>query len=353
MSSLGERIARQIAASGPLSVAQFMALALLDPKEGYYRRAEALGRAGDFITAPEVSQVFGELLGIWCIEQWHRLGEPRPFKLIELGPGRGTLAADVLRALRLRPELLEGLEVHLVEVNETLRQQQRCVLRNASVTWHENLEAVPTGPFALIANEFFDALPIRQFERAPDSWCERLVALDAAGALAFTLSGPVPQAVIPEGCRLAPPGSVIEVASGGEALAAQVAERVCTGPGAALIIDYGYIDAPLKGTLQAVRKHAKVDPLSEPGTTDLSAQVDFAALSLAARRAGAAVRRPVTQRDFLYAMGARERFERLRKANPAQYAKFIGQEQRLTAPQQMGTLFKVMAILPPREGARP
>ncbi|HKY94704.1 MAG TPA: SAM-dependent methyltransferase, partial [Kiloniellales bacterium] len=139
MSSLGERIARQIAASGPLTVAQFMALALLDPKEGYYRRAEALGRAGDFITAPEVSQVFGELLGIWCIEQWHRLGEPRPFKLIELGPGRGTLAADVLRALRLRPELLQGLEVHLVEVNETLRQQQRRALRNVSVTWHEDL----------------------------------------------------------------------------------------------------------------------------------------------------------------------------------------------------------------------
>jgi NADH dehydrogenase [ubiquinone] 1 alpha subcomplex assembly factor 7 len=198
----------------------------------------------------------------------------------------------------------------------------------------------------LLANEFFDALPIRQFERAPNGWRERLVGLGEDGALAFTLSGPLPEAMLPESWQGAPSGSVMEIASGGEALATQVAERVCAGPGAALIIDYGYVEPPLKGTLQAVRQHKKVDPLSEPGATDLSAQVDFAALSLAARRAGAAVVRPATQRDFLLHLGARERFAALRKANPSQYATFVGQEQRLTSPQQMGTLFKAMVILP-------
>jgi SAM-dependent MidA family methyltransferase len=251
-----------------------------------------------------------------------------------------------LRALRLKPELLQGIEVHLVEVNKTLRRRQREVLRAYPVSWHEGLEEVPAGPFVLLANEFFDALPIRQFERAPDGWRERLVGLGEDGALAFTLSGPLPKAMLPESWHGLPAGSVMETASGGEALAAQAAERVRAGPGAALVIDYGYVEPPLKGTLQAVRKHKKVDPLSEPGATDLSAQVDFAALSLAARRAGAAVVRPATQREFLQRLGVRERFAALRKANPGQYAIFVGQEQRLTSPQQMGTLFKAMAILP-------
>jgi SAM-dependent MidA family methyltransferase len=349
---LGERIARQIAASGPLTIAQFMALALLDPSEGYYRQAEAIGRSGDFVTAPEVSQVFGELLGVWCIEQWRRLGQPRSLKLVELGPGRGTLAADVLRAMNLRRELLQGLDVHLVEVNETLRQQQRRAVGNYPVTWHETLEDVPAGPFVLLANEFFDALPIRQFERAPAGWRERLVGLDQAGALAFTLSGPVPEQLIPEDRRGAAVGSVVEFASGGMALALRLAERVAAGPGAALIVDYGYVAPPLKGTLQAVRRHEKVDPLSEPGATDLSAQVDFAALSFAARRAGAAVLRPVAQRDFLHRLGLRERFAALRKANPRRSEEFAAAERRLTSPEEMGTLFKAMAILPPPKPAQ-
>jgi len=348
VTGLGDRIARQIAAGGPLTVAQFMALALLDPREGYYRRAQAVGRSGDFVTAPEVSQVFGELLGIWCLEQWQRLGQPSAIKLIELGPGRGTLAADVVRALALRPALLQGLEVHLVEVNQTLRQQQRRALRNLRVAWHDSLDAVPPGPFLLLANEFFDALPIRQFERAPDGWRERLVALNGEGALCFTLSGPVPAAIVPADRHDAPIGSVVELASGGEALATLLAERVRGGPGAALIVDYGYVEPPLKGTLQAVRGHAKVDPLSEPGASDLSSLVDFAALSLAARRAGAAVVRPATQRAFLAAMGARERFAALRKAHPARAGEFVAAEQRLMAPDQMGDLFKVLAILPPQ-----
>jgi len=348
VTGLGDRIARQIAAAGPLTVAQFMALALLDPREGYYRRAQAVGRSGDFVTAPEVSQVFGELVGLWCLEQWQRLGRPRPFKLIELGPGRGTLAADALRALRLRPELLQGLELHLVEVNETLRAQQRAALQGHRVTWHEALEAVPAGPFALVANEFFDALPIRQFERAPGGWRERLVGLDPSGRLAFTLSGAVPEELIPQDRRDAPVGSVAEFASGGMALAQRLAERVVAGPGAALIVDYGYVAPPLKGTLQAVRRHETVDPLSEPGATDLSAHVDFAALSFAARRAGAAVVRPSTQRDFLLRMGARERFAALRQKNPARAAEVAAAEERLLAPEQMGELFKVLAIVPPR-----
>jgi NADH dehydrogenase [ubiquinone] 1 alpha subcomplex assembly factor 7 len=352
VSGLGDRIARQIAASGPLTVAQFMALALLDPKEGYYRRAEAIGRGGDFVTAPEVSQAFGELLGVWCIEQWQRLGQPLPFKLIELGPGRGTLAVDVLRTLALRPALLQAMDIHLVEVNETLRQQQRRALRRHRVTWHDSLEGVPAGPFVLLANEFFDALPIRQFERAPDAWRERLVALGADGTLAFALSGPMPEALLPEPWRAAPTGSVMEIDSGGEVLAAQLAERVSAGPGAALVIDYGYVEPPLKGTLQAVREHTKVDPLSEPGRSDLSAQVDFAALSLAARRAGASVVRPATQREFLQRMGVRERFAALRRANPARVPEFTAAERRLTSPEQMGTLFKAMAILPPAPAGR-
>lgn len=346
MSELGRRIARQISAGGPLTVAQFMALALLDPQGGYYRQAEAVGRDGDFVTAPEVSQVFGELLGLWCLEQWQRLGQPRPFKLVELGPGRGTLAADALRAMKLRPEILQGLEVHLVEVNETLRQQQRKALAAYRVAWHDSLDAVPAGPFVLLANEFFDALPIRQFERAPGGWRERLVGLDHAGNLAFTLSGSVPPELIPDDRRDAPPGSVAEFASGGMELARRLAERVAAGPGAALIVDYGYVAPPLKGTLQAVRAHQAADPLSEPGATDLSAHVDFAALSFAARRGGAAVVRPTTQRDFLLRMGARERFAALKKSHPARATELAAAEERLLGANQMGELFKVLAMVP-------
>ena len=347
MSGLGERIARQIAASGPLTVAQFMALALFDPKEGYYRQAQAVGRSGDFVTAPEVSQVFGELLGIWCIEQWRRLGEPQPFKLIELGPGRGTLMADALRAIALRPALREAVEVHLVEVNETLRQQQRQALHNVPVVWHESLEEVPPGPFELLANEFFDALPIRQFERAPDGWRERLVALDESGALAFTLSGPVPAALIPQESRAAPTASVLEIATGGDALLSRLAERVRAGPGAALIVDYGYVQPPLRGTLQALRRHERVDPLSEPGATDLSALVDFSALAAAARRVGAAVEGPITQAELLTSLGAADRFAALRQANPGKAAALDAAQHRLISSDQMGDLFQAMAVLPP------
>jgi len=350
---LAQRIAQRIEKDGPLSVADYMAAALTDPAHGYYMGRDPLGAAGDFITAPEISQMFGELIGLWCADTWQRLGAPAQVALVELGPGRGTLMADALRAARQDPAFAAALEVHLVEASPAFEARQAEALAGAldatGPTWHESLAGVPELPLLLIANEFFDALPMRQLVKQADGWGERLVALrEASGALAFTVSPPDPalEALVPESLRDAPAAQVFEVSPAGEETARAIGRRLQTQGGAALIVDYGHETSALGETLQAVRRHAPHDVLSDPGTADLTCHVDFAALVLAAREAGGvAAHGPVAQGVFLERLGIAARAERLMEdATPTQREDIRAARLRLTAPDQMGELFKVLAL---------
>ncbi len=346
--SLEERLLRRIAAEGPLTVADFMAAALLDPREGYYTRQAPLGdeagRGGDFVTAPELTQVFGELLGLWCLEAWQRIGAPKTFRLVELGPGRGSLMSDLLRSLALIPECLAAASIHLVEVSPRLAAIQRRTLSGRAASWHGSLAELPEGPTILVANEFFDALPVRQFERGPEAWHERLVVRGPEG-LAFALSGPVPPALLPEE---AAEGAVLETSPAAIALAGALGRRLAGEGGAALLIDYGYDARPWKGSLQAVAGHRKLPVLQAPGRVDLSAQVDFAALAQAAQAAGAAAHGPVSQASLLLALGLEARRTALAAGKPPEVAARIeGACQRLIAPEGMGERFLALSLQGP------
>jgi NADH dehydrogenase [ubiquinone] 1 alpha subcomplex assembly factor 7 len=354
---LALKLARRIAGDGPVSVAEFMAAALTDPEYGYYMGRDPLGAGGDFITAPEISQMFGELIGLWCAEAWQSLGAPPEAALVELGPGRGTLMADALRAARQVPAFAAALRVHLVEVSPTLRARQEEVLADAEPTWHETLTGVPELPVLLIANEFFDALPVRQLVKHAGGWAERLVGLADTGepptlAFAVTPADPDLAALVPDALRDAPPGALFEVSPTGRETVREIARRLRSHGGAALIVDYGHEESALGETLQAVRRHARHDVLNEPGTADLTCHVDFAALVRAAREAGAAAHGPVAQGAFLERLGIAARAARLmEQAPPPQREDIRSARLRLTAPDQMGGLFKVLALTP--EGAGP
>lgn len=358
MTALRDRIAAVIAAQGPISIAEYMTMALHDPKEGYYATKNPLG--ADFITAPEISQMFGELCGLWLGQAWRDQGKPGRPLLVELGPGRGTLMADALRALKLLPEFREQADVFLVEASPALTAVQRETLRDsgAQLHWTEGLDGVPADrPLFLVANEFFDALPIRQYVKTARGWCERMVAAGAEGVLDFVLA-PValPASRVPASRDGAPMGGVYECSPAGEALAEEIGHRIARNGGAALIVDYGY-DAPGFGeTLQAVRSHRFADVLTEPGMSDLSTHVDFAALGVAAQRGGAGVCGPVGQGDFLTGIGIVQRAQALaqaknsggRRAPPAlgDAPDLMVALDRLVKPEAMGTLFKAMAIVP-------
>jgi NADH dehydrogenase [ubiquinone] 1 alpha subcomplex assembly factor 7 len=351
---LGRAIAARIRAAGPVSLADFMAEALSHPNLGYYRRGDPLGAAGDFITAPEISQIFGELIGLWLVDGWQRLRQPRPVSLVELGPGRGTLMADALRAARLRPEFIAAIHLHLVETSPGLRERQRSALSEFAPQWHKGLEMVPHGPILLIANEFFDALPIRQFEQTAKGWCERMIGLDdASERFRWVLAPPTAavEALLSPQQRTRPVGTIAEVSPAARGLAAAIGTRVVAAPGVALVIDYGYDREGHGNTLQAVRQHAPADPLSNPGETDLTAHVDFSALSRAATAAGAETYGPVPQRDFLRALGIELRADRLCADAPHAQAEAIRSGvKRLIDPEEMGTLFRAMAIASPGFG---
>ncbi len=344
-SELGGLIARRIALTGPISLADFMAEALGHPRLGYYRHATPVGAAGDFTTAPEISQMFGELLGAWLAERWLAMGQPAPVRLVELGPGRGTLMADALRATRGVPGFHAALDLHLVDTNEPMRAAQRNALRGFAsdvpvTTWHERLDTVPDGPLLLVANEFFDALPVRQFHRTSRGWVERMVGVDENGTLRLALApGVTPFA------KLLPEAAVdaeAEICEAGRALAAAIGDRIARHGGWALIIDYSGETAGRAASLQAVRSHQGADILDRPGETDLSAHVDFAAL---AKASGVTSFGPVGQGTFLRELGIVERSEALkRKATPAQASTIDAALVRLIAPDQMGTLFRVLAL---------
>ncbi len=357
MSDPGAPIARILADRGEVSLAEYMALAAGHPQAGYYRRAAAIGRDGDFVTAPEISQVFGELIGLWAAESWRVLGAPDRLVLVELGPGRGTLMADALRAARVLPGFLAAAELHLVETNARLRAAQAERLGDRVAGWHDGLASVPDGPILVIANEFFDALPIRQLVRTGDGWAERRVRWDAAaGRPAWALSAPSAALarLLPPALADAPAGAVVEVSPAAAAVAGTVAERLRAAGGAALIIDYGYETWPLTPTLQAVRAHGPADPLAVPGSVDLSADVDFAALVAVARRAGIATAGPIGQGRFLHGLGIGVRAARLKAGADAAGAAAIDRAvARLTGEDAMGSLFRALVYWHSPAGAPP
>ena len=354
---LGE-LRRLIAVEGPITIERYMALCLGHPVHGYYRTRDPLGAAGDFTTAPEISQIFGELLGLWTAEVWYGLGRPAPFRLVELGPGRGTLMADALRALRAAaPDCLAAADLHLVETSPALRRLQAERLAEAAPRFHDTVASLPDAPLLVIANEFFDALPARQFVRTARGWCERRVGLTPDGdALAFGLD-PEPD---PRLAAEAPVGAVLTLPSQALAVVRDLSRHLVARGGALLAIDYGYdssADRPgLGDTLQAVAGHRFADPLLRPGEADLTLHVDFGALARAAMSEGASIQGPVTQRDFLLSLGLDPRAERLKaRATPAQAEAIDAAVARLTDPDPrgMGALFKVLGVRHPDLGALP
>jgi len=353
-SPLLAKLRARIRRDGPLPVDRYMEACLADPEHGYWLKAASIGADGDFITAPEISQVFGELIGLWCAVVWQSLACPAPLRLIELGPGRGTLMRDALRAARGVPGFLEAISVHLVEVSWALREVQRGVLLGSpsppnplSITWPETLKDVPEGPAIIIANEFLDALPVRQAVLHDGAWRERVVELDAEGALRFAIGPAVDMGGVPG--AVPKQGDIVEMRPSEGELLAQIAQRV--GPVVALFIDYGPAEAAIGDTLQAVRRHRYVDPLSAPGAADLTAHVQFAPLAREAHAAGLAADGPMLQAEFLGRLGIAERAARLMAANPQRAGDIEAAVQRLISPTGMGQLFKVLAVrtrdLPP------
>ncbi len=345
---LEELIKAQIADRGPMTVAEYMQLALAHPDYGYYMSKDPLGAAGDFTTAPEISQVFGELVGAWLAMQWIAMGKPE-CALVELGPGRGTLMSDILRATKHISGFHEAISVHLVETSPVLKQKQWQALarKHGDITWHERFSDVPEKPLLLVANEFFDALPVRQFVFDGSSWNEKHITV-TDNKLAFvtpTLRGglePHPQHFLFGSRSPLKAGMTTETCEPAEQIMREMAARIATHGGAALVIDYGYAEGH-GDTLQAVREHTYHDPLADPGTADLTAHVDFGAIARAAE--GCAVYGPVPQGAFLMRLGVAERAERLALgANDEQVKELYAGVRRLTDPAEMGGLFKVLCI---------
>jgi NADH dehydrogenase [ubiquinone] 1 alpha subcomplex assembly factor 7 len=347
---IANKIARRIRAEGPLTVAAYMAMALHDPEGGYYARRGPIGASGDYTTAPEISQVFGELIGLWCAELWERIGRPDPVVLAELGPGRGVLMSDLLRAAGTVPEFRRALRIYLVEASAMLRAEQERRLRQAQPAWVRRVEELPDGPMLMVANEFLDALPIRQFVRRAGGWSERMVAVDPEGHLAF-VDGPesaVASLLVSGGRSHCAPGTITEICPAALALGGTLGSRLARQPGAALFIDYGYFPTAPGPTLRALHCHRPVCALATPGTADLSAHVDFAAFAETAGEAGAEIYGPISQGRFLTALGAGLRLAALSaRAAPAQRRSLESGLRRLLDPGEMGDLFKVVALVSP------
>ena len=340
MTPLETMIREMIAADGPMGLDRYMGLCLAHPAHGYYMDRDPFGARGDFLTAPEISQVFGELIGVWCIAAWAAMGQPPAFNLVELGPGRGTLMADLLRAARKAvPAFADAAAIHLVEMSPMLRKLQAKAL-GKDVSWHDRLEDVPEGPMVLIANEFFDAIPIRQFERRDGRWHERVVGLKDDALVLGIVASDIGDA--------GEDGDVIEWSPIRTAIGRTLGERLAKTPGAALIIDYGHFQTAPGDTLQAMKKHGYVSILETPGLSDLTSHVDFEALGKAIGQGGASVHPAITQRAFLLAMGLEQRTGMLKaKADLRTRAILDRQMMRLAAPGQMGNLFKILSATSP------
>jgi NADH dehydrogenase [ubiquinone] 1 alpha subcomplex assembly factor 7 len=349
MSELLDHLKRRIAAEGPLSVADYMSEALANPKHGYYMTGDPLGKQGDFITAPEISQMFGELIGLWCATVWDQMGQPEKISLIEMGPGRGTLMVDALRALVMAPTFLDAIEIHMIETSPSLQIRQRRNLQSLEfdIQWHESFAGVPEGPFILIANELIDALPIRQFEKTVAGWGERKVGRNEGDELQWMLdqSVIVPDSFIPRDLFEGPLGSIFEFCQSGISLVTSISESIAKFGGAALFIDYGHTQSAIGDTLQAVKNHQYHNVLLDPGEADLTAHVDFERLAETARAVGASAYGAIPQSDFLRRLGIEHRAKQLKKAaSDRQKSEVISGLNRLIGENEMGRLFKVLAI---------
>jgi NADH dehydrogenase [ubiquinone] 1 alpha subcomplex assembly factor 7 len=351
MTSLSDIIRALIVQNGPMNLAEFMALALGHPVHGYYMKKDPFGAGGDFTTAPETSQMFGELIGLWIAHEWINLGQPGSCVLAEAGPGRGTLMADALRATRGIPGFHEAISVHLLETSPVLRAKQAQALSGFDAHWHEEADIffmAGAGPFFLIANEFLDALPARQVQRQDGQWRERAVGLDKDGAFRVGLSvyplsmdsldGP--------GCT-AEEGAILEWSDAAQSFAQQLGKAIASRGGAGLLIDYGYAEPAFGDSLQAVKNHRYVSILDEPGDVDLTVHVNFKSIADAILTSGCSVFGPVDQGQFLLKLGIRERMKALNRNAGTEQAEAVHQAfLRLTDADAMGHLFKAMAILP-------
>ncbi len=346
LTPLAKELAGRIAACGPISLHDYMEACLYDPEHGYYRSKSGIGQGGDFITAPEISQVFGELIGLWAGEVWRQMGEPAPVRLVELGPGRGTLMADALRALKILPHFLASATVHLIETSKPLEEAQRAALANVplDVFWDEGLKDVPSGPVILIANEFLDCLPVRQvlFEAAQGAWRERMVTFEngafriVPGSFVRPLEAPCAAVTDIED------GAVFEDRPAIGGLIGALAQRK---PLAALIIDYGYARPSLGDTVQAVKHHRFTGLFDAPGESDITAHVDFLSLKRNAMDAAMKTFGPMPMGEWLLRLGLEARVQQLLGRVSEDEANDIRRRAlRLVDPAQMGVLFKVLVL---------
>jgi SAM-dependent MidA family methyltransferase len=350
MTRLETRIVELISALGPIPVSEYMALCLFDPRDGYYTTREPFGTQGDFTTAPEISQMFGELIAVWLYEAWLAIGRPMPITVAEIGPGRGTLMKDMLRTLsRLDGKFVQDAAFAMVEVSPRLAEIQKKTLAGAPATpdWHENIDTLAKTPLLIVGNELFDAIPTRQFIRTEKGWRERMIGLDDDDRLRFFAgAASLDPSLLPGDAVDAPPGAIVELSPARSALMTSIAECIAKRGGAGLFIDYGYLRPGVGDTLQALRKHRHEDVLAGPGEADLTTHVDFAALVAAARAQGLDTL-TTTQGAFLLGLGLLERAGQLgADAGEALRKKISDEVERLAGPQAMGELFKVLAVMP-------
>ena len=362
MTPLAAVLRDEIRQSGPVTLARYMEQALYHPTLGYYRSRDPLGAAGDFTTAPEISQMFGEMLGAWLAATWQQMASPAGVHLIELGPGHGTLMSDALRATRAVTGFHDAVTLHLVETSAPLRAAQAATLAQSGITpiWHDSIDTIPDGLVLLVANEFLDALPIHQFERTAYGWRERLVTPDESDddRFRFVLSDDDASVLPPERLRDAPSGTIWETSPASHTTVRSIANRIARHGGAALFIDYGYAEQSGGDSLQALQGHRRHEPLEAPGSADITAHVDFTALADTAEAEGGTAQGPVDPGAVLLGLGLEARAERLRQAaltrNRADQAAAVATAyKRLIAPTEMGSLFKALALTGRNQPAPP
>lgn len=343
--SLTDQLLERIRLDGAMRIADYMAECLLHPEFGYYATQDPFGSKGDFITAPEISQMFGELIGLSLAQSWMDQGAPSQFTLAELGPGRGTLMSDILRATASIPGFHDAAQIVLLEASHVLRTKQSETLQGYDPKWVQSVDELPNQPLFLVANEFFDALPIRQFVRDGTGWRERLIGADD-GALTFGLGAAAEQPGLTDRLDDTQDGDLVEICAAATPIIAKLAHLIATCGGAALIVDYGDWRS-LGDTFQALQNHRPVDPLAHPGQADLTAHVDFEPLAQTARAAGCAHTRLTPQGVFLERLGITARAQALaERLSGTNLETHIAAHRRLTHPDEMGNLFKVLGLFP-------